>query len=75
MGNVILVGAGIFLFFFLKKPAARFAAWIARGLARRFVHPVEGWLLQKLQDRATARAFGTSVDVVKIRRRADGVEP
>lgn len=44
---------------------------LMHALAKRFLHPLEGLLLRWLQDRATARAFGTTVDVVRIRRKAD----
>lgn len=48
-------------------------AWLVfgRSVAPRFLYPIESKLLQWLQDRATARAFGTSVDVVRVRRKAD----
>ncbi len=42
-----------------------------RFVAISFLYPIEGRLLRWLQDRATARAFGTSIDVVRIRRKAD----
>lgn len=75
MGNVILAAAGIFLLFFLKTPLMRLLGCLGAAFARRFIHPVEGRLLRWLQDRATARAFGSSIDVVRIRRKADTGEP
>lgn len=42
-----------------------------RFIARSILYPIEGRLLRWLQDRATARLFGTSIEAVRIRRRAD----
>lgn len=48
-------------------------AWVIFGnsVAPRFLYPLEAKLLQWLQDRATARMYGTTIDVVRIRRKAD----
>lgn len=56
--------------YFIGAVAAVFAM-IGRGLCHAFIYPIEARLLRVLQDRATARAFGTTVDVVRIRRKAD----
>lgn len=68
---VLLAGGGIFLFFFFLRPVTAVFAWVGLSIAKRIVYPVESSLLRWLQDRATARAFGTSIEVVRVRRKAD----
>lgn len=64
LGGALVLGV---VWFFAKS--VWLIAW--NVLANAFVYPMEGRLLRWLQDRATARAFGTSVEVVRIRRKAD----
>lgn len=68
--GVKLLG-GMFLGWMALLLARDILRFVARAFARRFIYPLESRLLQRLQDRATARAFGTTVEVVRIRRKAD----
>jgi hypothetical protein len=70
---VLVVGGLIALFVlgFVWAILKFFGAAIWSVFARTFIHPLEARLLRRLQDRATARAFGTTVEVVRIRRKAD----
>lgn len=68
IGCVLLGAVGLGVLWGLAS-----VAWMILGnsIAPRFLYPLETKLLQWLQDRSTARMYGTTIDVVRIRRKAD----
>jgi hypothetical protein len=74
---MMIIGSGVMLVFFAGVAWGLLSvAWMifGRSLAPRFLYPIELRLLQWLQDRATARMFNTTVDIVRFRRKAETPE-